>query len=297
MENITKALLMAAGMLLAVLILSLLVMAYNKLSGYYEQSQELLTAEQLDKFNKQFQNYAGRKDIRGNELISLMNKIIDYNESESYQVGTNYEPIKVKITIGENLVDAFKYETDDSQKVGAQNEYITAVIQNTINSTNNQANDKNLIAITNTPEKAREIANGVGITNLTDTQLQKLTMEISNILIDETSIDNSSNEYRRLRAISLRNILKLDIGTNATNYIVLKEGTYITDNTNDSKEKMEAIKQIVSIYYQYTQFKRAYFSCPESGITYNSQTGRVVGMEFKVQTKEEQNGQIVVQFD
>lgn len=296
MENITKALLMAAGMLLAVLILSLLVMAYNKLSGYYEQNQELLTAEQLDKFNKQFQNYAGRKDIRGNELISLMNKIIDYNESESYQVGTNYEPIKVKITIGENLVDAFKYETSDSQKVGAQNEYITAVIQNTINSTNNQANDKNLIAITNTPEKAREIANGVGITNLTDTQLQKLTMEISNILIDETKTDNSSNEYRRLRAISLRNILKLDIGTNATNYIVLKEGTYITDNTNDSKEKMEAIKQIVSIYYQYTQFKRAYFSCPESGITYNSQTGRVVGMEFEVQTKE-QNGQIVVQFD
>lgn len=294
MENITKALLMAAGMLLAVLILSLLVMAYNKLSGYYEQSQELLTAEQLDKFNKQFQNYAGRKDIRGNELISLMNKIIDYNESESYQVGTNYEPIKVKITIGENLVDAFKYETDDSEKVGAQNEYITAVIQNTINSTNNQANDKNLIAITNTPEKARGIANDVGITNLTDTQLQKLTMEISNILIDETSIDNSSNEYRRLRAISLRNILKLDIGTNATNSIRLNDKNY---KTISGGEKIEAIKQIVSIYYQYTQFKRAYFSCPESGITYNSQTGRVVGMEFEVQTKEEQNGQIVVQFD
>ena len=293
MENITKALLMAAGMLLAVLILSLLVMAYNKLSGYYEQSQELLTAEQLDKFNKQFQNYAGRKDIRGNELISLMNKIIDYNASESYQVGTNYEPIKVKITIGENLVDAFKYETSDSQKVGAQNEYITAVIQNTINSTNNQANDKNLIAITNTPEKAREIANGVGITNLTDTQLQKLTMEISNILIDETSIDNSSNEYRRLRAISLRNILKLDIGTNATNDIYLNATNY---KTIIGGEKIEAIKQIVSIYYQYTQFKRAYFSCPEEGVKYNSQTGRVVEMNFQVQTKD-QNGQTVVQFD
>lgn len=293
MENITKALLMAAGMLLAVLILSLLVMAYNKLSGYYEQNQELLTAEQLDKFNKQFQNYAGRKDIRGNELISLMNKIIDYNASESYQVGTNYEPIKVKITIGGNdVINAFKYETSDFG-----NEFIKPVIQNTVDGINNQANDQDLIAITDTPDKARGIANDVGITNLTDTQLQKLTMEISNILIDETKTDNSSNEYRRLRAISLRNILKLDIGTNATNYIVLKEGTYITDNTNDSKEKMEAIKQIVSIYYQYTQFKRAYFSCPEEGVKYNSQTGRVVGMEFKVQTKEEQNGQIVVQFD
>lgn len=290
MENITKALLMAAGMLLAVLILSLLVMAYNKLSGYYEQSQELLTAEQLDKFNKQFQNYAGRKDIRGNELISLMNKIIDYNASESYQVGTNYEPIKVKITIGGNdVINAFKYETSDFG-----NEFIKPVIQNTVGGINNQANDQDLIAITNTPEKAREIANGVGITNLTDTQLQKLTMEISNILIDETSIDNSSNEYRRLRAISLRNILNLDIGTNATNDIYLNATNY---KTIIGGEKIEAIKQIVSIYYQYTQFKRAYFSCPESGITYNSQTGRVVGMEFKVQTKEEQNGQIVVQFD
>ena len=290
MENITKALLMAAGMLLAVLILSLLVMAYNKLSGYYEQNQELLTAEQLDKFNKQFQNYAGRKDIRGNELISLMNKIIDYNASESYQVGTNYEPIKVKITIGGNdVINAFKYETSDFG-----NEFIKPVIQNTVDGINNQANDQDLIAITDTPDKAREIANGVGITNLTDTQLQKLTMEISNILIDETSIDNSSNEYRRLRAISLRNILKLDIGTNATNDIYLNATNYKTINGG---EKIEAIKQIVSIYYQYTQFKRAYFSCPESGITYNSQTGRVVGMEFKVQTKEEQNGQIVVQFD
>ena len=289
MENITKALLMAAGMLLAVLILALLVMAYNKLSGYYEQNQELLTAEQLDKFNKQFQNYAGRKDIRGNELISLMNKIIDYNASESYQVGTNYEPIKVKITIGGNdVINAFKYETSDFG-----NEFIKPVIQNTVGGINNQANDQDLIAITNTPEKAREIANGVGITNLTDTQLQKLTMEISNILIDETSIDNSSNEYRRLRAISLRNILKLDIGTNATNSIRLNDKNY---KTISGGEKIEAIKQIVSIYYQYTQFKRAYFSCPEEGVKYNSQTGRVVEMNFQVQTKE-QNGQIVVQFD
>ena len=289
MENITKALLMAAGMLLAVLILALLVMAYNKLSGYYEQNQELLTAEQLDKFNKQFQNYAGRKDIRGNELISLMNKIIDYNASESYQVGTNYEPIKVKITIGGNdVINAFKYETSDFG-----NEFIKPVIQNTVGGINNQANDQDLIAITNTPEKAREIANGVGITNLTDTQLQKLTMEISNILIDETSIDNSSNEYRRLRAISLRNILNLDIGTNATNDIYLNATNY---KTIIGGEKIEAIKQIVSIYYQYTQFKRAYFSCPEEGVKYNSQTGRVVEMNFQVQTKE-QNGQIVVQFD
>ena len=82
MENATKALLIAAGVLLAMMLISLLVMGYNRISSYYEQKHELIMAEQLDKFNKEFQNY-NRSDIRGNELISLMNKVIDYNVSQA----------------------------------------------------------------------------------------------------------------------------------------------------------------------------------------------------------------------
>ena len=293
MENLTKALLIAAGMLIAIMILSLLVIAYNRISGFYEHQQEILSAEQLDKFNKQFQTYADRENIRGNELISLMNKIIDYNVSQSYQDGTNYEPIKVKITIGNQFVEAFKYETDEGTKLGVQNNYITPVIENTVDNVNNQSNDKKLIEITNTPNDAMQKAQSVGINNITDTQLQKLTMEISTILVDESRTDNSSNEYRRLRAIALRNILKLDIGTTPENDIYIDPTTY---KTIRGGEKIEAIKEIVSQYYQYTQFKRACFKCPAEGVKYNPETGRVIQMNFEVQT-EVQNGETVVKFN
>lgn len=229
MENATKALLIAAGMLFAIMILSLLVMGYGQISSYYEQKHQIVTAEQLDKFNKQFQNY-NRGNIRGNELISLMNKVIDYNESQSYQVGTEYKPIKVKIVIGLAFVDEFKYKTNDGQKHGEQNDRIKETIQNTVDNVNNKANDEVLVAITKTPDDLKEVASDVGINNLTDTQLQKLTMEISNILIDEEKTDNSSCEARRLREILLRNILKLDIGTEYVNDIRLNSDTYKTEN-------------------------------------------------------------------
>lgn len=287
MENATKALLIAAGILLTVMIISLLVIGYNKISSFYQQSEEILTVEQLDKFNKQFQNY-NRGDIRGNELISLMNKVIDYNVSQSYQEGTNYKPIRVEIKIGDQFVDSFRYDTDTT---GAKNSIIKSVINNTINNVNNQANDKKLVEIASTPDNLRAKAKDeIGI-EITDTQLQKLTMEISNILIEEDKTDNSSNEYRRLRMISLRNILKLNIGTTPENTIRLNPTTY---KTEDGEKEIKAIREIVSQYYQYTQFKRAYFKCTE--MLHDTDTGRVIGMNFEVQTKE-QGGETVVQFD
>lgn len=287
MENLTKALLIAAGMLLIVLIVSLLVVGYNQISSYYEQKQGLLTAEQLEKFNREFENY-NRGDIRGNELISLMNKVIDYNVSQSYQEETNYKPIQVEIKIGDEFVNSFRYEED-----ATGTNIIDSVIKNTISNVNNQANDKRLVAIASTPHDLIEKADEANI-KLNDTQLQKLTMEISNILINEDETDNSSNEYRRLRAISLKKILKLNIGTTSENEIRLNSTTFKTESGG---EKIATIKDIVSQYYQYTQFKRAYFKCTEirhdAGTT---GTGRVVGMKFEVQTKD-QNGNTVVQFD
>ena len=291
MENATKALLISAAVLLAVMLVSLLVIAYNRISSYYQQSSELLTIEQLDKFNRQFQNYSGREDIRGNELISLMNKIIDYNVSQAYQEGTNYDPIKVTIKIGD-FVDSFRYESDGTI-LGAENNYIKETIQNTVNNVNNQANDKNLTSITYTPSESIAEAANVGI-SLTDTQLQKLSAEISYILIDEDATDNRSIDNRRIRATLLRSILKLDVGTDSDCDLRLdNDGNYTIINS-EGQDKIEVIKEITSRYYQYTQFKRACFKCTD--VIHSTETDRVVEMNFEVMT-EDQNGQTVVKFD
>ena len=82
MENITKALLIAGGVLFAILILTLLVIFHNQLSAYYTEQHDAKMVEQVTEFNNKFDNYNGQT-IRGNELISVMNKVVDYNRTYS----------------------------------------------------------------------------------------------------------------------------------------------------------------------------------------------------------------------
>ncbi len=55
------------------------------------------------KFNEQFANY-DRDDVQGYELISLVNKIIDYNyrKSDDGEAKNNnkYSPIKITVKFG-----------------------------------------------------------------------------------------------------------------------------------------------------------------------------------------------------
>lgn len=277
MENASKALLIAAGIFLAIMLVSLLVIGYNRISEYYNLKTEKQVEEQIDKFNKQFQGY-NKKDLRGSELISLMNKVIDYNTRQAYL--ENYERIKVTITIGENnIIEQFMYNTSDTK-------IIQNVITNTGTDGNNYEKDNELIKITNTPTDLIAVAETAGINNVTDAQLKKLAMEISYILIDEITESNFENENRRIRAQIIKNVLKIDIST-------LSDGTYRTQGSDINK--INTIKEIVRKYYQYTQFKRAKFECTE--MKFDTNTGRVEEINFKVQTKKQKNGKEIVQFD
>lgn len=78
MENTSKALIMAGGMLMAILILSVAIAGYNQIRNSSQVDQESLTAEQIAEFNSQFEAY-NRENLTGIELVSLLNKIKDYN--------------------------------------------------------------------------------------------------------------------------------------------------------------------------------------------------------------------------
>lgn len=82
MENASKALIMAGGMLLAILIISLLIYAWSLFSKYQASQDSLSEIEDVSKFNEQFANYE-RNGIQGYEILSLVNKVIDYNYRKS----------------------------------------------------------------------------------------------------------------------------------------------------------------------------------------------------------------------
>ena len=103
MENTSKALIMAGGMLLAILIVSLLVYAWSLFSKYQSSQDDLTDIEDTAKFNEQFTNYQ-RDNVKGYDILSLANKVTDYNYRKSESDRTNDENY-VPITIVINLTD------------------------------------------------------------------------------------------------------------------------------------------------------------------------------------------------
>ena len=73
MENASKALLISAGILIVMLVVTLLIFGWRSYSDYFLKKQELENIDNLAKFNEQFESYE-RDDVMGYELLSLANK-------------------------------------------------------------------------------------------------------------------------------------------------------------------------------------------------------------------------------
>ena len=80
MENASKALLMAAGVLITILIISLILFARNRVADFYNSDDAIDDTSDVTKFNLQFTNYE-RNDVKGVELISLSNKIAFFSSN------------------------------------------------------------------------------------------------------------------------------------------------------------------------------------------------------------------------
>ena len=104
MENATKALLIAAGVLIGIIILSMLLLGYNQISNYYQQQSDNLSLRQIVELNKKFTNYDG-KTIRGNEMLSVINSVVDYNTWVTQNANEGYEEIQLNISFEMSKTD------------------------------------------------------------------------------------------------------------------------------------------------------------------------------------------------
>ncbi len=257
MENASKALIMAASVLIALMIIGALILMFNGLSSYQEVGQQNTREDQVIAFNSQFETY-NRKNVRGSDLYSLINRVVDYNRRKSTEgKGTNdegqylaYEPMTIKFTISplEGL-------TADNKT----NQLIKQEIY-TISSTTNDF--KNVYS---TVENLESKYGG-------KQTMQNLCTAINKIFI------TSTNTKDRVQAI---------INFNSAYGSVV----YSLDSLDDAyiKNKYEEMesnyKQPVYQYYEYVQFKRARFDCKNTD--YNDKTGRIKLMEFEFTGKFE----------
>lgn len=100
MENAAKALLIAGGILFAILILSLIVYVSNATTRMAEAQEQKKLVEELEAFNKSYEAYNKRR-MYGADVITVVKKAIDYNKSLSDT--QKDKAINITITVEDNF--------------------------------------------------------------------------------------------------------------------------------------------------------------------------------------------------
>lgn len=95
MENAVKALEIASGVFLGLLILGALVLGYNRVSELRRTQYQVEQDQQSADFNKSYEAY-NTKSVYGSEIFSLANKVVDYNKA--YPAEDGYEELILSVT-------------------------------------------------------------------------------------------------------------------------------------------------------------------------------------------------------
>ena len=246
MENASKALIMAGSVLIALMIIGALILTFSNITAYQETNTRSTRSTQMAEFNSQYENY-NRKDVRGSDLYSLLNKAIDYNRRESSE-GTNwadkgqemaYEPMVIEFTIDKSELVA----PDDASRLFTTNTY-------TVSGKSNDFGNK-------VKDEIDDLEGEYGQSSLTN-----LTTNLTKIFIDDSSTRQEKKE-------AVQNFNSASKKKTVSDFKEIKENSQIRND--------------VYKYYEYIQFKRAHFDCEK--VEYNNQTGRITKMEFKFNGK------------
>ncbi len=109
MENASKALIIAGGILIAMMIVGLLTFGYTQIRNYQRAEADTERQQEVLEFNKRFEGY-NRRSVRGYQLISLSNLVTDTNTRFTDEEG--YKPVSV-------TVDGLSSETATNEDLNA----------------------------------------------------------------------------------------------------------------------------------------------------------------------------------
>ncbi len=265
MENASKALIMAGGVLIALMIIGALILMFSNLSSYQETNVRGERSAQVVEFNNRFETY-NRDDVRGSDLYSLLNSAINYNRTQSTagirdsgnttwaDQGSDiaYEPITITFNINISQLSAdnknrlFTGSGNTTYTVGGNANTFEDSIQTTISS----------------------LENAYGTSSLTN-----LTTNITKIFPTNPSSSQQDDAVAAFKSACKKNTITTvrNNGSNGTTYTV---NSITWNDLKESADTNGSIRNNIYKYYEYVQFKRARFDCKK--VTYDENTGRII---------------------
>lgn len=133
MENASKALLMAAGVLIGVLILTLAVYLFISFGATSAELHELSQRNQLDEFNIQFTQYEGKSDVTIYDIVTVAGLARDNNEyygldmpnENNYYVTVNFIGRQNNLQLPQNEEKLKQLLTEENLVVNTDDSYHT----------------------------------------------------------------------------------------------------------------------------------------------------------------------------
>lgn len=108
MENASKALIIAAEVLLGVLLLTLMVFAFRGAATFSQTVDKNIETKNLQEFNNQFEKFKEQKTLTAQDVISIGNIAKEYNNK------IEQEHIKVTVTGVESKYSRANQLSDES---------------------------------------------------------------------------------------------------------------------------------------------------------------------------------------
>lgn len=115
MENASKALIIAAEVLIGVLLLTLAVYLFNQTAGFSKTIDDNIEMKNIAEFNVQFTTYEKKNNLTAQDVITLGNLARDYNKTEegqnaNRQIKVLVQDVESSYQIAHNLTDEKTYE-------------------------------------------------------------------------------------------------------------------------------------------------------------------------------------------
>jgi hypothetical protein len=116
MENASKALIMAAEILLGVLLLTLMVLAFRAFGAFSETVDTNIQKKLVSEFNVDFEKYRGETTITAQDVISIANLAKEYSKS-------GYDVIVSVLSVESKYKNPYLLKDEDTYKFIQQYSY------------------------------------------------------------------------------------------------------------------------------------------------------------------------------
>ena len=122
MENASRALMMAAGVLIGLMILSLAVYLITSFGAASAEAHKTNEQNRINEFNTQFTQYEGRQDITIHDIVTVVNLARSNNETYSLDSQTSdnsnyYITVNAKIASDGNKTNMQDFSTSDLNEI------------------------------------------------------------------------------------------------------------------------------------------------------------------------------------